>query len=652
MKRALVALAWLPALAHADEITVQGSKPSTSAPAVGAEEAARIPGSQGDAGKSVLVLPGVGRGAFDSGDLIVWGSAPGDTRILVDGVEVPYFFHGSALRSVVPTRLVQSVSLIPGGFGPDLGRALGGVMRVKTAPLEDSVAAGADTLDGHAFGARTFGAHAAAVAGRYGWIDRLFGNSRHGDYVAIPRYGDWQGKASFVLREREELSLVILGARDDVRRVLPSGDPSAVRAERRTRGFHRGYLKYRRVLDDAELEATPFIGWDEDLTRSDFGDQPTDVETRALVYGLRTSYRTSFLVLGLDLAGSRARLARTGSLSVPSREGDATYFGRPPGVDVTSDTWTVHTLGVAPFVEAPITLGPVTLSPGVRVETHVFETSRTLPQVGTLPPVGDTRLEAAFDPRFSARVRATSRLTFTASVGRVHQPPNPQDLSAVFGTPALVSSSAWHAVLQGLWSHRGLSVEVTGFAKTMTDLPVRTRSPTPRSGLALVQDGEGRVLGGELLVRQKLGGGFFGWISYTLSRSERRYRGDTDWRLFDQDRTHVLAVVASKQLGQWTLGARYRFASGTPYADIVSSYQDLQHDRWEPVFGGQRRLPPFQALDLRVERALGPVTVSLDVMNATFRRNVEALAWSPDFQSSAGITGLPTIAILGAEVSL
>ena len=45
------------------------------------EEARRVPGTQGDTLKVVQNLPGVGRAAFGSGALIVWGSAPKDTRV-------------------------------------------------------------------------------------------------------------------------------------------------------------------------------------------------------------------------------------------------------------------------------------------------------------------------------------------------------------------------------------------------------------------------------------------------------------------------------------------------------------------------------------------------------------------------------------------
>ena len=59
--------------------------------------------------------------------------------------------------------------------------------------------------------------------------------------------------------------------------------------------------------------------------------------------------------------------------------------------------------------------------------------------------------------------------------------------------------------------------------------------------------------------------GFFGWITYSLIRSERRDHPGSDWRLFDYDQTHVLAVLASYELGHGLeVGARFRYTTGLP----------------------------------------------------------------------------------------
>ena len=73
----------------------------------------------------------------------------------------------------------------------------------------------------------------------------------------------------------------------------------------------------------------------------------------------------------------------------------------------------------------------------------------------------------------------------------------------------------------------------------------------------------GRAYGLEVLLRRQSRTGPFGWISYTLSRSER-YR-DGDWGPYDFDRPHLLNVVAGLPLRRnWDLGLRLQYQSGRP----------------------------------------------------------------------------------------
>src|ERR1700690_2915551 len=88
------------------------------------DELRRVPGALGDVGKSLESLPGVARpGVFNDG-LMVWGADPGDTRVLVDGMEIPMLYPLGGFRSVVGGAMVDSIVLLPGGYGADLGRAL------------------------------------------------------------------------------------------------------------------------------------------------------------------------------------------------------------------------------------------------------------------------------------------------------------------------------------------------------------------------------------------------------------------------------------------------------------------------------------------------------------------------------------------------
>jgi hypothetical protein len=119
----------------------------------------------------------------------------------------------------------------------------------------------------------------------------------------------------------------------------------------------------------------------------------------------------------------------------------------------------------------------------------------------------------------------------------------------------------------------------------------------------------------------------------------------------------VLTVVANKELGAWTFGARYRLASGSPRTPVFGSFYDARTDTLQPIVGVQNtdRLPRFQQLDVRVERSFElpqdtHLRVYADVQNVLFRRNAEEYLYTYDYRSRAVLSGLPTLAIVGVRV--
>ena len=73
------------------------------------------------------------------------------------------------------------------------------------------------------------------------------------------------------------------------------------------------------------------------------------------------------------------------------------------------------------------------------------------------------------------------------------------------------------------------------------------------------------------LSKWKPDGRFFGWLAYTLSRSERRDNPGDALHLFQYDQTHILTVLGSYKLGRgWEVGARFRYVTGDPYTPNVA----------------------------------------------------------------------------------
>jgi hypothetical protein len=205
----------------------------------------------------------------------------------------------------------------------------------------------------------------------------------------------------------------------------------------------------------------------------------------------------------------------------------------------------------------------------------------------------------------------------------------------------------------------GVTVETTAFYVGSDGLPVRSASSSPLEAQALVGEGVGRAFGAQILVRRQLAEGVFGWLSWSLSRSERRDHPGAPFRLSDYDQTHVLTALGSWELGRgFTVGARARLSSGFPRTPVAGAYYDARRDAWQPVFGATNgeRIPAFFQVDLRASKsfALGPgevLEVYLDLVNATNRRNPEEIVYARDYAHRAFLTGLPILPVLGARLA-
>src|SRR5262249_8973350 len=69
------------------------------------DEVSRIPGTGGDLVRTLTIMPGVVNAQLPLGfgGIVIRGASPEDSKILIDGFEVPLLYHAIGFRAVVPT---------------------------------------------------------------------------------------------------------------------------------------------------------------------------------------------------------------------------------------------------------------------------------------------------------------------------------------------------------------------------------------------------------------------------------------------------------------------------------------------------------------------------------------------------------------------
>lgn len=619
------------------------------------EEVRTVPGTGGDVLRAVETMPGVARPAFGQGQLIVRGSAPDDSLVFIDGTRIPYAYHLGDGASVVPGDVLERLDFYPGNFGPEYGRGMGGVIDVGLrSPRRDRLhgLAQLDVIDGRLMMETPIGAHTGLlIAARRSWVDAWIGSVLNDSGTSVqtaPVY--WDGQAilehDFSRRTRGRLSL--FGADDRFKLLLKSPDP----ADPSAAGKLGGYSRFLRAQLRLETDLTDDTTWTNTLSYgvSDsafvFGSGFFDwtAHTMAARSDVRSEVNEHVTLLaGLDAEWSEnivdARFRPYPEDGAP----EGPYFARPArNVEGTATL-------MRPAAYAGLELAPVPslkLMPSVRSDyTHDTE-------------------QFTFDPRFSARwdlVSSPRRLTLKGGIGLYHQPPQIEHTADAVGTDGVTSSRALHTSLgveQELAD--GLEVSVEGFYKRLYDLIVARADESHVIGARFENTGSGRIYGAELLLRYKPARSWLsGFIAYTLSRSEQRDSAEASFTTFDWDQTHILSMVGTAALGRgWTLGARFRFVTGTPYTPYVGGLLDLDAGAYAPIAARENsgRMPDFHQLDLRVEKEwafeAGKLAVYLEARNAYNHQSVEDVAYNYDYSEHKDVTGLPILPVLGVRGEL
>jgi TonB family protein len=537
-------------------------------------EIRQVPGTFGDPFRVVQTLPGVASAVSLLPFPIVRGASPASTGFLLDGVRIPLLYHLLSGPSVVHPEFIDEIQFFPGGAPAPYGGYTGGIIDGRTirAPADQRLLdVDVNLLQAGIFvrePVKPLGATVTA-AGRYGYPGFLLGLATN--QVSLS-YWDYQLRLDGG-NARDGWTIFFYGARDELDTPAANADPndtSPPLAPSLILGFHRVDLRLHHSFGRLEAVARAVLGYDRTFSRgTDFsvwGAEPSLLlrwpgsEKVTLAGGLIGNFR--------DISQGAMAVAATNPLSAITTTLDRFYVG-------------------SAFAEVLWRPTPkVLIRPGLRGDIYADGTTRT----------------SSVDPRLTVRYRLLDRdlpdvkpgsdddaVWLKASAGIYHQPPR-----FVLPLPGLDMMPLKYGLLRSYQTSLGAEIplekrfqlSVEGFFNYMdptifdltvndqsvTTLPNNTLVPTtivtPPMDLQefidrLTKPQTGRAYGLEVLLRRQSKTGVFGWVSYTLSRSERLH--PSGWAPYDFDRTHLVNVVAGLPLPRnWDIGIRWQYQSGKP----------------------------------------------------------------------------------------
>ena len=607
---------------------------------IGVSEIKRNPGGNRDISKVIQSLPGVASSASFRNDIIIRGGAPNENRFYLDGIEIPNINHfatqgaGGGPVGLINVDFVREVDFYSGAFPVNRGNALSSVFDFKfkegrTDRIGASLTLGssdlATVLEGPLSKKTTF-----LLSYRKSYLQFLF---RAIGLPFLPEYNDLQFKVKTKFDDKNELTIIGLGALDDFQLNLDANETEVQKYQLQTlpdfgqSNYTLGlnYKKYRGssystiVLSRNYLKNSTIKYPDNDDSKLPLLDYVSkEIENK---FRIENTNRIKGYKLNSGISLETAEYT------------NETYNNTPFGlIDYTSKL-NFFRYGVFSQASKGYLKERLQLSAGFRFDANTFSSTMSNPL-------------DQFSPRFSASYAINDKVSLNFNTGRYFQTPAYTVLGYRDSLNNLLNKNVKYIrndqIVFGIEYNTLSNLRFTaeGFLKLYDNYPMLVTSgdtiPLANLGVDFGVVGDrpvanltkGRSYGLELLAQQKLQKGFYGIVALTFVRSEFQDKNN-NYVASSWDNRYLLSLTGGKIFKRnWELGAKLRYSGGAPYTPIdftgssnisnfdVNPQGSLDYSRLNAV-----RLGDFYQLDVRLDKKYNfkkfIFNVFLDIQNLT-----------------------------------
>ena len=620
-------------------VTAERLPATVSRESVEVREIKQMPGTAGDALRSLPTLPGIGVATDLSGELFIRGGGPDDNVFYFDRLPIGYPYHFWGLVSTVSTEVIKGIDVYASGFGAEFGADAQTVIDIHSRRGNRERLAGKfniNMLYSEGMMEGPLGERGTwYVAARRSYLDLLVPlfmdldadeEVELGPNMALPRFWDYQARVSYDLNEIHQLTLNAFATSDYFNFDSALDGQTEFEYYAHKAGFSAQGIHLRSRLTDQFTSHFTLSRYDS-ITRVAHGTldnpyflfentQPTYQLREDLTYRLNSKYQ---LESGI--------LFSMGTGNVSSFLSDQDEFDEG-----------FLTLARVDLDEAD--LNKINVSQRLtHLEGYLQARYTPVPflsaAIGLRPTYLNFTDELSVDPRASLQFQMLGGFGVRLLYGDYNQAPQPLQILPGAGNPSLKSSTGKHYVLEIEQEiSASTHLKLAGYYKSHAQIV------TADDASKYLNQGEAFARGTEILLRYRQGDRFFGFLSYAYSRWLRRDQPESALNLHPYDQPHVATLAGSYNLTPaLEIGAKWRYSTGNPYTPTIGftrreekkqdpKYGEVTEISALPVLGevNSLRVPPYHRLDIRVKRTFifdrWEMGVFLELMNVYNRKNI------------------------------
>ena len=619
------------------EITSSPFQKSEESPlskrSISATEIYRNPGGNRDISRVIQSLPGVASTVSFRNDIIIRGGAPNENRFYLDGIEIPNINHFATQGSsggpvgMINVNFIREVDLYSGAFPANRGNSLSSVMEFKQIDgnpdrIAKTLTIGSSdigaTLDGPINDKTTF-----VLSARRSYLQLLF--SAIG-LPFLPTYNDFQFKTKTKLNDKNQITLIGIGAIDDFE--LNTGandnedDPDVIERN----NYILGYLpvttqwNYATGINWTHFKDNSFQNFI--LSRNHLNNESVKYkdnikEGKNLLQNYKSEeIETKFRFENTIRNNGWKINFGTGLEAVTYKNKTYQKIIFQNVEDTLNFNSELNFIKSSFFgqISKKTLNNKVIASFGIRTDQNSYSKQMANPL-------------KQFSPRFSLAYSIDEKTSLNFNIGQYFQLPaytvmgyrnSSNDLLNKNNNITYINNK--HLVF-GIETNPGnfSKITVEGFYKKYDNYPFLIGDSISLANLGgdfgvigneeVTSSSEGRSYGVEFLAQKKLNKSFYGILAYTWVRSEFKDKNDF-YKPSAWDNKHIISITGGVKLKKdWEIGMRFRFSGGapyTPYDTINSSYSSIWDINSFGVFDydnlNGKRLKSNHGLDVRIDK--------------------------------------------------